>query len=147
MKYNIRAANLSDLEKIFNLQKDYEHLLISKDALKDDLNSNSIIYFVAVTDTDNILGAIGFSTLVDHIDISIVITKKELERNGIASSILLKLIEYSKNKNIETIFLEVRKSNSSAIKLYEKFDFKQISIRKSYYPDNNEDALIYMLKI
>lgn len=145
MKYNIKEANISDLEKIFNLQTDYEHLLISKDILKADLNNNSAIYFVAVDDTDNILGAIGGTILVDHIDISIVITKKEFKRNGIASSLLLKLIEYSKNKNIENIFLEVRKSNLSAIKLYEKFGFKQISTRKNYYSDNNEDALIYIL--
>ena len=53
----------------------------------------------------------------------------------------------AKNEKLSSIFLEVRESNLPAIKLYEKFNFTQISIRKNYYPDNKEDALIYMLEI
>ena len=145
MNYSIRNATILDLEEIYNLQNDYTHKLISKECLKDDLNNNSCIYFVCIKD-DEILGVLGASCLVDHIDISIVISKKQYVKKGIASALLKELIHYSKDNNIENIFLEVRKSNISAINLYEKFGFAKISARKNYYADN-EDALIYMLKL
>lgn len=68
-------------------------------------------------------------------------------RNGIASELLQTLIDYAKSINIHDILLEVRKSNISAQNLYEKFNFKHIGIRKEYYSNNLEDALIYKLSI
>lgn len=145
MNYKIRKATILDLDEIYNIQLDYEHLIISKNSLKDDLNNNICIYFVCLDENQNIVGAIGGTILVDHIDISIVITKKENTKKGIASYLLNELIQYSQKNHIEKIFLEVRCSNTPAINLYLKFKFDQISTRKNYY-DNSEDALIYMLK-
>lgn len=145
MNYKIREATILDLDKIYNLQSNYEHFIISKNSLKDDLNNDACIYFVCLDENQNIVGAIGGTILVDHIDISIIITEKENTKKGIASFLLNELIQYSKKNHIEKIFLEVRCSNTPAINLYLKFNFAQISIRKNYY-DNAEDALIYMLK-
>lgn len=147
MNYNIKRATFFDAEKIFNLQKDYEHTLISKNSLEEDLKNNLCTYFILLDELSNIIGAIGGTILVDHLDISIVITKKEFTNKGIASSLFKHLIQYCKDNNIESIFLEVRKSNIAAINLYEKFNFVNISTRKNYYKDTCEDALIYMLKI
>lgn len=146
MNYNIEIANLNDIDNIYNLQENRNHLLISKESLKSDLSSTSNIYFVAKID-NKIIGCIGYSILYDHIDISILITHINYLNKGVASALLKKLIQYSKENNIEKIFLEVRSSNHKAIKLYEKYNFKQISIRKNYYKDTNEDALVYMLEI
>lgn len=147
MNYNIRKASVNDLNDILKLQNEYDHNLISSYSLKDDLNNNSCIYFVSIDNENNIIGAIGGITLVDHLDVSIVITKKDFSHQGIASLLLNKLIDYCKSEKLENIFLEVRASNVAAINLYEKFNFTRISSRKNYYSDNNEDALIYMLKI
>ena len=147
MNYNIRQADINDLNGIHVLQNEYEHTLISLSSLKDDLQNDLCIYFVALDNGSSIIGAIGGTILVDHLDISIVITKKDFIGKGIASSLLSNLINYCKEQNIEKIFLEVRQSNLPAINLYEKFNFTKISTRKNYYTDTNEDALIYMLEI
>ena len=60
---------------------------------------------------------------------------------GIASLLISNLIQFCTENNITKILLEVRELNTPAQKLYEKFGFKKISIRKKYY--NNEDAYIY----
>ena len=146
MNYNIRKATISDLEGISNLQKDYEHILITENSLKSDLTNDRAIYFIATNNSD-ILGCIGGLILVDHADISIVITNKQYVKNGIAYSLLKTFIEYCKENNIEQIFLEVRSSNTAAIQLYEKSGFNKIHTRKNYYNDNNEDALIYIKNI
>lgn len=66
-------------------------------------------------------------------------------RMGIGSMLLQKAIDVSKH-NSDTIILEVRKSNTPAINLYKKFGFKEIGIRKNYYLDNREDAIVMAMK-
>ena len=146
MNYNIEIANINDLNDIYCLQNGYKHLLISKDSLKSDLENDNCIYFVAKSD-NKLLSCIGATILFDHIDISIVITDINYQKKGIASALLNQVIRYAKDNNIEKIYLEVRASNLEAIKLYEKYNLKQISIRKNYYSDTKENALIYMLEI
>ena len=147
MNYNIYKATIDDLDDMYNMQKSEPHLLISYNALKCDLNDNNKLYFITKDENGNINSFAGISLLVDHIDIDNILVKEEYKRLKIASFLLNSIIEYCKKKKIEKIFLEVRTSNVPAIKLYEKFKFKNISLRKNYYPDNNEDAYVYMLKI
>ena len=147
MNYSIKVATVENLDDIYNLQKDYSHLILSKNSLKKDLESNLSFYLIAITDSNEIVGSIGINLLVDHADISILITKKGYTNLGIATSLLNKVTEKCLELNFEKIFLEVRFSNTTAINLYEKAGFKSISKRKNYYSDTNEDAIIYVKKI
>lgn len=64
---------------------------------------------------------------------------------GLGRGMLRKLIESAGEKGADTVFLEVRKSNQTAVKLYESERFKRIGVRKNYYPDDEgrEDALVF----
>jgi ribosomal-protein-alanine N-acetyltransferase len=64
-----------------------------------------------------------------------------LRRRGIASALLARLFERADRPG-EQYTLEVRPSNAGAIALYEGFGFKRAGLRKGYYHDNKEDALI-----
>ena len=66
--------------------------------------------------------------------------------NGIGSILLKHLISYAKSLNLKTITLEVNEHNLSAIRLYAKFDFDHIGIRKKYY-NGESDAIIMSKKI
>ncbi|MBH0071734.1 MULTISPECIES: ribosomal protein S18-alanine N-acetyltransferase [Pseudoalteromonas] len=67
---------------------------------------------------------------------------------GIAKQLLNQFIEYGEQQNAENLFLEVRESNTPAIKLYENAGFIEMSVRKNYYPSDNpakngfEDAIL-----
>lgn len=63
-------------------------------------------------------------------------------RCGIASAIIDELILKAYENKIFELTLEVRASNQEAIALYEKFGFQTLGVRRKYYTDNNEDALI-----
>lgn len=70
------------------------------------------------------------------------------QKQGIGHYFLTSIMNNLANQHYETLYLEVRKSNINAIKLYEKLNFKKIAERKNYYPTVNgfENAIIYEFK-
>ena len=70
-----------------------------------------------------------------------VAVEPELQRRGIASSLIVELLERVGDQSAQ-LTLEVRRSNRSAISLYERFGFRSAGLRRRYYQDNGEDALI-----
>jgi ribosomal-protein-alanine N-acetyltransferase len=70
-----------------------------------------------------------------------IATDPDRRREGVADALLRRLFEEADRPG-EQYTLEVRPSNEGAIALYESFDFKRAGVRKGYYHDNKEDALI-----
>ena len=68
--------------------------------------------------------------------------KQSYRRNKIGEMLLLKSLRAGKEKKCLWVHLEVRKNNTSAIQLYEKIGFKSVGVRKKYYEEENEDALL-----
>src|SRR5439155_1017297 len=79
--------------------------------------------------------------LVDHAD-SFGAVEPDYQRRGIATRLLERLFELTSDDDGRGYTLEVRVSNREAIKLYEKLGFERHGIRRGYYTDNREDALI-----
>ncbi len=80
---------------------------------------------------------------VDSADLLDIAVLPEKRGEGRAKALMQFMLNDLTKKGVTQIFLEVRKSNESAIALYKKFGFEQISIRKNYYSEPTEDALIY----
>lgn len=139
---SIKKADISHLEQIEAIEKTLEHRNLSYDSIKKDLESENTYYLVAIDNTtSNIVGYIGCELLVDHADITAVATHKDYLKQGIASALLNTLEKHLQQKQIDSIFLEVRTSNTPAINLYTKLKYNKISTRAKYY-DNLEDANI-----
>lgn len=90
---------------------------------------------------------VAFSCIAGEMEIMNIGTRPERRRQGLASLLLGEVLTICRREKVELGFLEVRRSNAPAIDLYEKFGFTQVGIRKNYYPDNNEDALLYRLDL
>jgi [ribosomal protein S18]-alanine N-acetyltransferase len=142
----ISKMEKSDIDELINMQLSNNTTILSKTSISADLETDNAIYFVAKID-NTIIGYIAANLLYDHIDILSVLVTDKYTRNGIASTLLSIVLDYAKSINISDVLLEVRITNVAAQKLYEKFGFKNINIRKKYYPDNLEDAIIYKLSI
>ena len=89
-----------------------------------------------------IVGFLGTWYAVDQAHIVSVGVADGYRRRGIGELLLIAAVEHAAARNAETITLEVRKSNTAARALYEKYGFIEQGIRKRYYSDNREDALI-----
>ncbi len=90
----------------------------------------------------SIVGFLGTWYAVDQAHIVSVGVADGYRRRGIGELLLIAAVEHAAARNAETITLEVRKSNTAARALYEKYGFNERGIRKRYYSDNREDALI-----
>lgn len=108
--------------------------LFSLDSLLND--SNNILY--GYFDKDKLIGFIHLVKLVDELEIINIVVEKQYRNKGIGS----KLLEYVINKidGINNVFLEVNVNNEAAIKLYKKFNFEVINVRKKYY--GNDDCYV-----
>jgi len=89
-----------------------------------------------------VAGFLGLWYVVDEAHIMSVGVRETLRRRGIGELLLLSAIKQAISKNASEATLEVRTSNTSAINLYEKYGFTRRGIRKAYYADNQEDAII-----
>lgn len=101
----------------------------------EKLNPNETIYIYKENNINK--GFIHIQNGLDIIDLLNIIVKPEFQNQGIGSILLKYIID---NKQDKKIMLEVRSKNINAIKLYQKYDFKIINIRKNYYKD--DDAII-----
>lgn len=111
--------------------------------------TNSVVFTASVENNKNekIIGLIIASVAITEADIYMVVVDEEYKKNRIAYQLFEHLIEYLREREVETIYLEVRVSNHPAIGLYETLGFKQVGDRKAYYSSPVEDAIIMRLDI
>jgi ribosomal-protein-alanine N-acetyltransferase len=91
---------------------------------------------------DQLVGYIINSRYVDAWHVMNVAVDPDHRRRGIATRLLEALFEMTKNDGRRGYTLEVRVSNAGAIDLYERLGFERRGVRKGYYTDNREDALV-----
>ena len=139
----IKKLTINDvdyIEQIFNLEKNiFKNSAFSKESTENLVKAdNSFIYAYLVD--EKVCGYLMVLDSIDVYEILAIATVEEYRNKGIAQELLDKI----KTKDI---FLEVRKSNEKAINFYKKNNFKQISIRKGYYSDPTEDAIIMKMEV
>ena len=136
----LTSADIDYIEQIFNLEKEiFKNSAFSIDYLKTLIkNDNSFIYTYLID--NQVCGYLMVLDSIDVYEILAIATVEEYRNKGIAQELLDKI----KTKDI---FLEVRESNQVAINFYKKNKFNQISIRKNYYSEPNENAIIMKLEV
>ena len=91
---------------------------------------------------DFITGFLGTWYMVDEAHIISVGVRGAFRGSGIGELLVIAAIEQAMDRRAAVVTLEVRPSNMAAINLYRKYGFKEKGLRKGYYADNREDALI-----
>lgn len=117
----------------------------SKDSYIQELNNPIAKYFVAKAG-NKIIGFAGTWIILDEAHITNIGVHPDYRKQGVASKLLEELLFFCKKASCTAFTLEVRSSNEAAKALYGKYNFKQDGIRKGYYEDNKEDAIIMWLR-
>ncbi len=145
LEQNLVIKNSCEISQIVLLEQKCFEDAYSKTLLEQDIKNPLRHQFFAFYNTE-LVGYINFEQTFDELNLFKICVLSEFREYGIGTKLMQKMIEFfDENKELKTIFLEVDSKNLNAQKLYEKFGFKQISIRKNYYK-NGDDAIIYALK-
>ena len=143
-RFNIRLGCSADLNSNFNIEKsvfltDFWSIKMIKLEFFKDSSSKSYVLEL----NDKIVGY-AFVTIINfEIHLNRIAIDTNHQKKGFGLQLLKKILE--ENSINKSVFLELKYSNISALKLYKKFGFKEYNIRKKYYL-NNCDALLMCLK-
>lgn len=91
---------------------------------------------------ERIAGFMGLWFMVDEVHIVTIASHPELRRQGVGELLLLEAARQARERHADRLTLECRVSNTPALTLYEKFGFARAGLRRQYYTDNGEDAVI-----
>jgi [ribosomal protein S18]-alanine N-acetyltransferase len=143
MSTEIRRLTLRDLGPIEEIERASYPTPWSRSMFAGELAKPSSICIGAFEEeTGALLGYLIISRYVDAWHVMNVAVAPEQRRRGLATMLLRHLFELTAETDRRGYTLEVRVSNEGAIKLYERLGFKARGIRRGYYTDNREDALI-----
>jgi ribosomal-protein-alanine N-acetyltransferase len=137
----IRLLELGDLDAIERIEQRAYSTPWSRSMFASELAKPTSICLGAF-EGDELVGYVVNSRYVDAWHIMNVAVAPERQRRGIASALLDRLFELTKHDERRGFTLEVRVSNEGAIRLYEELGFEARGVRRGYYTDNREDALI-----
>ena len=139
----IRRLTLRDLGAIEVIERASYPTPWSRSMFAGELAKPSSICIGAFDDeTDALLGYLIISRYVDAWHVMNIAVAPEQRRRGLATLLLTRLFALTAAEDRRGYTLEVRVSNVGAIKLYESLGFKARGIRRGYYTDNREDAVI-----
>ncbi len=147
MEIKLTPATDGDIDEVLEISRLSFPSPWSKRLFLDELaNPNSHIV-LARDDTDTVLGFACFWVVADETHILNIAVHPRFRRQGIAKRLLNHVLESAKNKGISYFALEVRNQNQAAIEFYKGFGFKAVGVRKGYYADTGEDAVLMELEL
>jgi len=137
----IRPMLLSDVEAIRSLESDIFSDAWSENNIKDSIESK-FDYCVVIEEDYRVLAYIIFRVNDDEAELFRIATDKCNRGMGCGHRLMNFMISNLRDMKVKKVFLEVRCQNKDAISLYEHYGFKKIGIRKEYYFDPTDDALL-----
>ncbi|MCG6971118.1 MAG: ribosomal protein S18-alanine N-acetyltransferase [Gammaproteobacteria bacterium] len=146
-EYCTRPMEPGDLAQVMEIETSVYKFPWSRQIFKDCIRVGYSCQ--VVTHHDDIAAYAVMSSGAGEAHLLNICVKQVLQGQGIGQYILHSMIELAREKNVHTIYLEVRPSNEVALGLYLKNGFNEIGTRKDYYPANRgrEDALVLALNV
>lgn len=137
----LREMLVEDLDAVMEIENELFEMPWTKEGYFTFLTRNDAMFLV-VEEKGKILGYCGLLMVLDEGDVTNVAVKKDRQREGIGHFLVESMIRLAEEQGISVIHLEVRAGNETAIRLYERMGFERDGLRKNYYTDPVEDAIL-----
>jgi len=143
MRISCSLMTANDINDVLNISNLCFSTPWSRDSIYSELNNPLAKYIVAKDlESNSVIGFIGAWIVMGEADITNIAVHPNYRNLTIGSKLLSSLISLCENLDCSLINLEVRSSNIPAQNLYKKFLFIENGLRKGYYTDNKEDAVL-----
>ncbi|MGI6069838.1 MAG: ribosomal protein S18-alanine N-acetyltransferase [Blautia sp.] len=141
----IREMTVEDLDQVMEIEENLFSVPWTKEGFFTFLLRPNTLFLV-VEEKGQILGYCGVILVLDEGEITNVAVRRERQREGIGQFLVEGMLLMVRERGIHTLHLEVRKSNVSAIRLYQRIGFEETGLRRNYYTSPSEDAVLMTRK-
>ncbi|MEW6663138.1 MAG: ribosomal protein S18-alanine N-acetyltransferase [Bacillota bacterium] len=142
MEISIRSIEEHDLDWILEIESCSFPSPWSRASFLNEIYFNEFATYLVCCYGEKVVGYAGMWVILDEAHITNVAVHPDFRGKGIGLKLMTSLIELGITNGAVRFTLEVRRSNAIAQSLYNKLGFKTTGVRKGYYSDNKEDALI-----
>lgn len=138
----VRPMVMTDVDGVMAVEHDSFLTPWSRSAFEEELAQNRLARYIVAVENGAIVGYAGTWLVINEAHVTNVAVSSQRRREGIGRLLMQKLMELARENGMESMTLEVRVSNAAARHLYEQLGFVEAGIRKNYYSETKEDALI-----
>lgn len=139
--YLIRKMTEQDLDEVMMIEKESFSLPWSRESYLGELK-NSFANYIVCDCAGDIAGYAGIWVVFEEAHITNVAVRKSFRCQGIGLALMAETERIARTKKAIRILLEVRPSNEVALQMYQNLNYMQTALRKAYYSDNGEDAMV-----
>lgn len=143
----IRLMTVEDVDSVVMIENQSFSVPWSRSAFKAEMVENDLAHYLVAHEEKKIVAYAGMWLILDESHVTNVAVLPDYRGQGIGKQIMTALILYAAQQGANRMTLEVRASNEVAKNLYRQFGFEEAGIRKNYYSDSHEDAIIMWLDI
>lgn len=144
---NFRVMQLEDIPDVMVIEHESFSLPWTEQAFRSEMTMNHFARYLMMEVDGEAAGYAGMWTVVDEAHITNIALRTAYRGRKLGERLLHELLAMAGALGLERATLEVRVSNEIARNLYTKMGFREIGIRKGYYSDNNEDAVIMWIDL
>ncbi len=139
----IRRMTIEDVDAVHAIEAATFARPWTRQDFEKEMTTNTCARYLTAERDGKVIGYAGAWIVLDEAHITNVAVEKEWRGRGIGRMLTAALLQYASNLGVVYATLEVRKSNETAKRLYQSLGFEYVGVRKRYYEDNGEDALLY----
>ncbi|MDR5683246.1 MAG: ribosomal protein S18-alanine N-acetyltransferase [Armatimonadota bacterium] len=138
----IDAMRAEDIPRVMEIERQSFATPWPADAYRREIRENRVACYVVARKGEDVVGYAGMWVILEEAHITTIAVDPRFRGQGIGERLLAALIEQARSRGARWVTLEVRKSNRIAQSLYRKYGFREVHVRRRYYSDNGEDAII-----
>lgn len=146
-EFSIREMNDNDIEAVMKIDQTSFSSPWSREIFEQEIGQNDFAYYYVVEENGNIAGYVGLWIVEDDAQITNIALLPKYRGYKIGEKLFGFSMQFAIEQGASRLSLEVRESNIVAQKLYRKFGLVPGGIRKNYYPDNNENAIVMWVNL
>ncbi len=137
-----RKMTLRDVKDVYEIEKQSFTLPWTKEAFEQEMLKNEFAYYVLAETDEGIVGFCGMWLVMDEAHITNIAILPSQRGKKLGEALMSAAMDTAKERGAKLMTLEARVSNLVALNLYRKLGFQNGGIRKGYYTDNQEDAIV-----
>ncbi|MDQ0976718.1 ribosomal-protein-alanine N-acetyltransferase [Bacillus niacini] len=142
-----RYMKEEDIDQILEVEHASFATPWSREAFYNEIYNNKFAVYIVLEEDEKIIGYVGAWVVIDEAHVTNLAILPSYRGKKLGEALLRKMMTVAKDMGARSMTLEVRVTNNVAQSLYRKLGFQNGGIRKNYYTDNQEDALVMWVNI